>query len=114
VSAAQPTTPAVPAIANSQFEQIFNDIQQLELAGRQMEYLRNNGDLAQCGSKMREYQKQAENLVDKTKYLPHEYIALGSAAGSLWMCVSCSSSAQDSCDRVADDLNYYKLIMSEE
>lgn len=114
VSAAQPVVSTVTAIPNSRLEQIFNDIQQLESAGRQMENLRNKGDLAQCGSKMREYQTQAENLVEKTKYLPHEYIALGSAAGSLRMCVSCSYSAQDSCDRVADDLNYYKFIMSEE
>jgi len=119
VSAAQPATPTppVPAILNSQIEQIFNDIQQLELAGRQMEYSRNewrNGNSTQCGILMRDYQNKAKKLVDKVKDFPPKYIALGSAAGGLEMCVSCMSSAQESCDVVRMNLNDYQSMMSEE
>lgn len=115
VPTAQAAVPTVPVIPNSRLEQIFNDIQQLELAGRRMEPLRANGDLAQCGSKMREYQYQAEDLVQRTNDLPIKYkITLGAAATRLKSCVSCSPFAQDSCDRVAEDLKDYQLVMSEE
>ena len=115
ISAAQSVVGTIPTSPNNSLEQIFNDIQGLELAGRQMEPLRNNAKLGQCGILMREYQNQVENLVEITNALPMQYkITLGAAATKLNSCVSCSTSAKDSCKQVRDNLNYYQSMMSQE
>ena len=114
VSAAQPVTGTIPAISNSSLEQIFNEIQQLELAGREMEPLRTKENAAQCGIRMREYQNKAENLEEKIKDLPPEYNSLNAAARGLELCVSCASFAKNSCKGVRVNLNDYQSMMSEE
>jgi hypothetical protein len=115
ISAAQPVVGTVPPIPNNRIEQIFNDIKSLELAGRQMEPLRNNENLGQCGILMRDYQIEADNLVEITNDLPRQYKAtLGAAAISLNECVSCKTTAQNSCERVRDNLNDYQSMISEE
>ena len=116
ISAAQPVVGTIPTIPNNSIEQIFNDIQELESAGRQMEPLRNNEKfLGQCGSLMRKNQNKVENLREITNALPIQYkITLGAAVTSLESCVSCKTTAQDSCNRVRENLNYYQSMMSEE
>ncbi|MEG5162253.1 hypothetical protein QUB37_17645 [Microcoleus sp. AT3-A2] len=115
ISLSQPVVATNPTIPNNNLELIFNDIKRLEFAGRNMEPLRTQERLGQCGDKMREYQKQAENLVEITDALPMSYkVTLGIAAGDLKSCVSCMSSAQDSCKLVRMGLSDYQSMMSEE
>lgn len=115
ISSSQPVVATTPTIPNNNLEQIFNEIKRLEFAGRNMEPLRTKEKSGQCGDKMREYQKQVENLVEITDALPISYkVTLGIAAGNLQFCVSCISSAQDSCKLVRMDLSDYQSSMSEE
>lgn len=109
ISATQPVVSTTAAIPNNNIEQIYNEINELERAGRAMEPLRNSYQtLGQCGDKMREYQKQAKNLVEITDALPMSYkVTLGIAAGDLNSCVSCMSSAQNSCKLVRMSLTDY-------
>ncbi len=110
ISSSQPVVATTPTIPNTyNLEQIYNEINELERAGRAMEPLRNSYQtLGQCGDKMREYQKQAKNLVEITDALPMSYkVTLGIAAGDLNFCVSCMSSAQNSCKLVRMSLTDY-------
>lgn len=116
ISAAQPVVGTIPTIPNNSIEQIFNDIQELESVGREMEPLRNNEKLSgQCGILMREYLNKVENLREITNALPIQYkITLGAAVTRLESCVSCKTSAKESCNKVLMDLNDYQSMMSEE
>jgi hypothetical protein len=113
ISATQPITDTSVTVSNTyNLEQIYNDISRLEEAGRNMEPLRNLANLEklrQCGDKMREYQSQAEKLVEITEALPMSYkITLGSAAIRLNSCVSCKTDAKKQCELVRQDLSDYK------
>ena len=110
ISATQPVVGTTATVSNTyNLEQIYNDISQLEEAGRNMEPLRTYEKLGQCGIQMREYQKQAQNLVEITDALPMSYKGtLGSAALRLNSCVSCTTSAKKQCELVRLDLSDYK------
>ncbi|MEG4428372.1 MULTISPECIES: hypothetical protein [unclassified Microcoleus] len=119
ISATQPVVGTSATVPNTyNLEKIYNDISQLEEAGRNMEPLRNRENLEklrQCGDKMREYQSQAEKLVEITEALPMPYnIALGAAARSLNSCVSCTTYAKKQCEMVRVDLSDYQSMMNEE
>ena len=115
ISSSQPVVATTPTIPNNNLEQIFNEIKRLEFAGRNMEPLRTKEKSGQCGDKMREYQSQAEKLVEITEALPMPYnIALGAAARSLNSCVSCTTYAKKQCEMVRVDLSDYQSSMSEE
>ena len=117
ISSSQPVVATTPTIPNTyNLEQIYNDIKELELAGRAMEPLRNSYQtLGQCGDKMREYQDQATNLIDQTNALPIKYnITLGSAAIRLKSCVSCTTYAKQQCEMIQVDLSDYQSMMNEE
>lgn len=111
ISIAQSIVPTIATIPNNNLEQIFNDIQELELAGIKMQPLRNNKNLRECGIQMREYQDQVKDLIERTNALPLQYkITLGAAAIRLNSCVSCTTSAQDSCKLVRMELNDYESM----
>lgn len=119
ISTAQPVVDKTAAIPNTyNLEQIYNDINDLERAGREMDLLRNSYDLSdrrQCGDKMREYQDQVADLIDMTATLPIQYkITLGAAAKRLNSCVSCSTSAEKQCDLVLQELSDYQSMINEE
>ena len=116
---AQPVVEKTAAIPNTYYlEQIYNDINELERAGREMDRLRNSydlSDLKQCGDKMREYQDQVADLIDMTATLPIQYkITLGAAATRLNSCVSCSTSAEKQCDLVLQELSDYQSMINEQ
>jgi hypothetical protein len=72
--------------------------------GRKMENLRHTDDaslLRKCGLAMRKNQSSANALQHKKKPLSIRYIRLTSAVNELSMCVSCSSTAMEACDRAA-------------
>ena len=115
ISSSQPVVATTPTIPNNNLEQIFNEIKRLEFAGRNMEPLRTKEKSGQCGDKMREYQKQVENLVEITDALPMSYkVTLGIAAVNLQFCVSCTTYAKKQCEMVRVDLSDYQSSMSEE
>ena len=113
ISATQPIVSTSATVSNTyNLEQIFNDIQELELAGIKMQPLRNNKNLRECGIQMREYQDQVKDLIERTNALPIQYkITLGAAASRLNSCVSCTTSAQDSCKLVRMELNDYESMI---
>jgi len=83
---------------------LLKDIKKLERQGRSMESLRRNQSiegLKQCGQKMRERQKTADEFRNKAESLPQPLaFHLGIAAIELKLCVSCLSTAKENCDRV--------------
>lgn len=83
---------------------LLKDIRELERQGRGMESLRRNQSLEslkQCGQKMRELQKIADELRNRAESLPRPLsFHLGVAAIESKLCVSCISTAKESCDRV--------------
>jgi len=93
-------------------EEVFKKLVALEQQGRSMESLRNTNDLEkvkECGNLMRERQKIADDLRTETEELPNPYsIKLSPAAIELKLCVSCASSAIDSCNRAKTSLEEAK------
>lgn len=85
--------------------EVLQALRNLEQQGRSMEALRQGyqNDLEkvrQCGELMRERQPQAKNLRQRAESLPRPYsIHLGSAATEMVLCVSCSRSALENCNR---------------
>ena len=96
-------------------EEVFKKLVALEQQGIGMESLRNTNDLTkvkECGNLMRERQKIADDLRTETEELPNPYsIRLSPAAIELKMCVSCGSSAIDSCNRAKTSLEEAKKEM---
>jgi hypothetical protein len=83
---------------------IANEAARLIEEGRKMDRLRVTNDLAlisECGEKMRKHQNNANALRNKTDTLSNRYIRLGAAVIELNMCVSCSRTAMEACDRAA-------------
>ncbi len=93
-------------------EKIFNQLSELENQGREMQSFRNTDKLEKvrdCGNLMRKNQEIAEDLKNKAeKLLKLLSIKLSAVAIDLKMCVSCSSSAIESCDRAKSSLNEIK------
>ncbi|KOR33639.1 MULTISPECIES: hypothetical protein [Planktothricoides] len=116
ISATQPVVITSDTVSNNyHLEEIYNDIIQLEKAGRNMEFLRSYENLEECGSKMRGYQDKVKILIDKTNALPIKYkMTLGSAAIRLNSCVSCSTEAKKQCEMIRLDLSDYQSMMNEE
>jgi hypothetical protein len=117
ISATQPVVATTTTVSDTyNLEQIYKDINNLQRAGRDMEYLRTYENSAQCGIQMRKYQSQAQALVNQTNALPKEYsITLGAAAIRLNMCVSCKPyAAKQECNLVLQELSDYQSMMSEE
>jgi len=83
---------------------ITDEVTRLLEEGRKMESLRHTNDtslLRQCGQKMRMHQSSAGALRDKSEQLSPKYIRLGAAVIEISMCVSCSRTAMEACDRAA-------------
>jgi hypothetical protein len=78
-------------------------LKELEQQGRSMESLRDRNNLqglSKCGDLMRKYGAIADDLRTKIESSQSPYSTyLGGAAIELKMCVNCSSSALDSCNR---------------
>lgn len=93
-------------------KEVFDKLIALEKQGRSMESLRNTEDLTkvkECGNLMRERQKIADDLRTEAEKLPNPYsISLSPAAIELKICVSCASSAIDSCNRAKSSLQEAK------
>lgn len=83
---------------------LLEDIRELEGQGGRMESLRHSQSiesLKQCGQKMRERQKIADELRNRAESLPQPLsFHLGVAAIESKLCVSCLSTAKESCDKV--------------
>ncbi|MEZ2235069.1 hypothetical protein [Microcoleus sp.] len=117
ISSSQPVVATTPTIHNNNVEQIFNDIQQLELVGRNMEPSRTYEQLGQCVILTQEYQNQAEKLIERTNDLPMSYkVTLWPAATGLKSCLSCNTTSikQHSCNAVRMGLSDYQSMMNEE
>lgn len=89
-------------------KELFNKLITLEMQGRNMQSLRNTDDLTkvkECGNLMRERQKIADDLRSEAEKLPNPYsIPLSPAAIELKICVSCATSAIESCNRAKTSL----------
>lgn len=86
-------------------------ISSLYKQGVAMERYRNTEELSSlktCGELMRRYQSQAKVIREEAEALPIKYHNLNLAAIELNMCVSCSSSAGEACQRVSEALSKSK------
>lgn len=86
--------------------QAIRQLRQLVEQGRAMESLRTGTSTAaarQCGDRMRELQRQAEQIRDRANdYPPLLRASVGAAAIQAGLCVSCSGSALDYCRATAE------------
>jgi hypothetical protein len=104
------TDKAQVAAATGEVREVYKALLALEQQGRGMETLRRGypNDLEkvrQCGDFMRERQPQAKSLRERAEGLPKPYsMHLAAAATELVLCVSCSRSALDNCDRARSSL----------
>ena len=104
------TNKAQVAASTGEVREVFHTLRTLEQQGRGMESLRRGypNDLEkvrQCGDLMRERQPQAKGLRERAEALPQPFsIHLASAATELVLCVSCSRSALENCDRARSSL----------
>lgn len=88
------------AVQHAKVKAIYQKLQDLLQAGKDMTVLRNSDKLAmsaECGHKMRLYQSQVREIKAETETLPMEYIHLKAAAGQMNFCVSCSNLAERYC-----------------
>ena len=105
------TDKAHVAAAAAEASEVFRAVQELERSGRDMESLRRGypNDLEkvrQCGELMRQRQPRARALCERAEGLPNPVsVYLGAAAGELVLCVSCSRSALQNCDRARSSLD---------
>lgn len=79
----------------------------LESQGRNMEPLRasnNTESMQECGNLMRKYSQTAADLLSKSERFPKSYGMLGVAALELKMCVTCSSTAMESCNNAKSSI----------
>lgn len=90
-------------------KEIFKQLSELEKKGREMQSLRNTDDLNKvkdCGNLMRKNREIADDLRNKAEKLPKSLsVKISAVATDLKMCVTCSSSAIESCDRAKSFLN---------
>ena len=97
--------------------EIFTKLFELEKKGREMESLRNTNDLGKvknCGNLMRENKKSSEELSKEIEKLPHPFsLRLKAVNTDLKSCVTCSSSAIESCNRAKSFLNEVKKDFEE-
>lgn len=88
---------------------IFEELRQLELLGRGMESLRSSESIESaraCRNLMRERQPMADGLRSKAELLPRPFwVWLAPIAIDLKLCVSCSSSAMNDCNRAKSHLD---------
>lgn len=88
---------------------ILEELRRLELLGRGMESLRSSESIESaraCGDLMRERQPMADGLRSKAELLPRPFwVWLAPIAIDLKLCVSCSSSAINNCNRVKSHLD---------
>jgi hypothetical protein len=92
----------------SEARSILAALRRLEKQGRSMEPLRatsSHAKLSKCGGLMRERQKVAQGLRERSDELPMRLrIHLGPAAGHGDMCVSCLTWAMEQCDLMREAL----------
>jgi hypothetical protein len=88
---------------------ILEQLKRLELLGRGMESLRNSQSIENaraCGDLMRARQPMADDLRSKTEVLPRPFsVWLAPIAVDLKLCLSCSSSAMNDCNRAKSNLD---------
>jgi len=88
---------------------ILEALKHLELLGRGMESVRNSQSIESaraCGNLMRERQPMADELRSKADLLPRPFsVWLAPIAIDLKLCVSCSSSAMNDCNRAKSSLD---------
>lgn len=105
------TDKAQVAAATGEVKEVLQAVRALEQQGRGMEALRRGypDDLSkvrQCGDLMRERQPQARSLRERAEALPKPFsIHLAAAATELILCVSCSRSALQNCDRARSSID---------
>jgi hypothetical protein len=98
-------------VSVGEVRELLQAIRTLEQRGRGLESLRQGypNDLEkvrQCGDMMREKQPQARSLRERAEGLPKPFsIYLEAAATELVLCVSCSRSALENCDRARSSIN---------
>lgn len=86
---------------------VRSTIEELLNTGRVMEQYRNTDDLSGlkiCGEMMRENQPKAKSVRAKASTLPVKYFDLKVASIDTYPCVSCSRTAIEACDRIAEAL----------
>jgi hypothetical protein len=88
---------------------ILEQLKQLELLGRGMGSLRNTQSIENaraCGDLMRARQPMADELRSKAEVLPRPFsLWLAPIAVDLKLCLSCSSSAMNDCNRAKSNLD---------
>jgi hypothetical protein len=88
---------------------ILEQLKRLELLGRGMESLRNSQSIENaraCGDLMRARQPMADDLRSKAEVLPRPFsVWLAPIAVDLKLCLSCSSSAMNDCNRAKSNLD---------
>lgn len=105
------TNKAQVAASMGEVKEVLQAVRTLEQQGRGMESLRqgypnNLEKVRQCGEQMRERQPQARSLRERAEALPKPFsIHLGAAATELVLCVSCSRSALENCERARSSIN---------
>ncbi len=112
----EPSPTLSPGQTPKDVAEILKQIVDLRDEGRKMEPLRQNTveNAKKCGETMRKNQAVADNLRSKASALPPLYSTfLGPAAINLKMCVSCLSSASESCNMVDDEINRFNQRMKE-
>jgi len=97
--------------AQSEHTRLVSDvrstIEQLLKNGRAMARYRDTDDLSAlktCGEMMRENQEKAKKIRTKAETLPMKYFYLKVASIDVHSCVSCSGTAIEACERVAEAL----------
>jgi hypothetical protein len=88
---------------------ILEELKRLELLGRGMESLRGSKSIESartCGDLMRARQPMADDLRSKAELLPRPFsVWLAPTAVDLKLCVSCSASAMNDCNRAKSHLD---------
>ncbi len=86
---------------------VRSTIEQLLENGRAMDRYRNTDDLValkNCGERMRENQAKAKAIRAQAETLSMNYMGLKVASIEIFSCVSCSGTAIEACERVAESL----------
>lgn len=86
---------------------VTSRIEKLLEHGYTMEHYRNTDDLSAakiCVEKMRKNQAEAIEIRSKAEKLPMKYFDLKVASIDVYSCVSCSKTANDACEHVAESL----------
>lgn len=97
------------ATAQANAYAILEELRRLETLGRGMESLRSSESIESaraCGDLMRERQPMADGVRSKAELLPRPFwVWLAPIAIDLKLCVSCSSSAINDCNRAKSHLD---------